>query len=74
MRVLEQSATSTSNALLAALSNIGYVLSQKGDLEGAVVEHRRALGIRDAVLGKRHPDSLSSRRSINAAMLREKEI
>ena len=56
-----------------ALSNIGHVLSQKGDFAGALVVHRNALGIRDAILGKRHPDSLSSRRSIESAMLRQKE-
>ena len=45
---------------------IGYVLNQKGDYDAALKEHKLGYSIRLKILGKRHPDTKMSMRSVRA--------
>ena len=47
-------------------SNIGALLREKGDLDGALQEHQKALKIRESVLGVNHPDTATSYNNIGA--------
>ncbi len=45
---------------LSSLNNLGVLLSDKGDYDGAEACYRRALAGREKALGPEHPDTLSS--------------
>ena len=45
---------------LTSLNNLAVVLGSKGDYEGAEPLYRRALEIREKVLGREHPDTATS--------------
>ena len=50
-------------------SHIGSVLYQQGDYKGALVEFNKALAIKEAVLGKDHPETASTYGSIGSVLL-----
>ena len=45
---------------LTSMDNLALVLSRQGKYEQAEEMHRQALGLRETVLGKEHPDTLES--------------
>jgi hypothetical protein len=42
------------------MNNLATVLSDQGKYEEAEEMHRQALGLRETVLGREHPDTLTS--------------
>jgi tetratricopeptide (TPR) repeat protein len=49
-------------------NNLGSVLRDLGDLEGARVQYERALAISEATLGSNHPDMATQCANLGAAL------
>jgi hypothetical protein len=52
------------------MNNLAMVLSDQGKYDQAEEMHRQALGLRETVLGKEHPDTLRSMNNL-ATVLRD---
>jgi tetratricopeptide (TPR) repeat protein len=51
------------------LRNIGLVLLLKGDYDGALAQHKKALAVRESVLGKDHPETAGRYNNIGEVLL-----
>eukprot|EP00550_Attheya_septentrionalis_P005263 CAMPEP_0198290040 /NCGR_PEP_ID=MMETSP1449-20131203/8027_1 /TAXON_ID=420275 /ORGANISM="Attheya septentrionalis, Strain CCMP2084" /LENGTH=738 /DNA_ID=CAMNT_0043988467 /DNA_START=200 /DNA_END=2416 /DNA_ORIENTATION=+ len=55
--------------LAAAYNNIGMMLRLRGDHDGAVMNYKKSLLIRDKVLGPEHPTTVSTVKRLDAAVI-----
>eukprot|EP00978_Attheya_sp_CCMP212_P016852 scaffold44486_cov46-Attheya_sp.AAC.6 len=55
--------------LAAAYNNIGMMLRLRGDHDGAVMNYKKSLLIRDKVLGPEHPTTVSTVKKLEAAVI-----
>ncbi|MFD2902280.1 tetratricopeptide repeat protein, partial [Klebsiella pneumoniae] len=53
---------------LTSVSSLGSVLQRQGKFEEAEAMHRRALEMREKVLGSEHPDTLASVGNLGLAL------
>lgn len=53
------------------LSNCGWFLDLQGSYEEAELMHRRALEAREKVLGRQHPDTLTSLKNLGLVLLKQ---